>query len=922
MIFKQLFAPKHQHTDPKKRIDAISTLDTAEADDKVILLELALRDNHAKVRLAALQALSDLAVWWQASCNDKDEMVKRHAERFIQTTIVDGDATSLTLKDRIQFVTESDSHALKEQCVLSPEWQKETETTLSLLNQLSKPALQQQIMLTTSNSQIQYQLLTQIDDQSVLEKIVKKIKEPSNKQYVVDKLDAFHSQQQALLQHEKSARLVLSKLLALAEQNDYQHIKSTQQTLLTAYNSDIEQLSVLRAEVVTELQTKFESIQGRIEGLLARLLPAYQEAVIKQDAADKQRQVIAQATITSAEVKAVLANDATAITLGQLESLQQRLQSAVEQVGQLKVSAEGEAVLAQLQSTLHTLNKLPSFQQAIEQAKQILEIFKALELPADIAQMPMASDPLKAFKKQWRELSQPYGELWPTELSNSYAEAVKPWNKTINDYQQSIREQSEKIRGLLRTIDNMIKQGRYKVAMGLNEKLQRWWLKLPEFYHAKLNRQYQQVSEKVAELKDLQSYIAAPRKPALIEEVTALVKSPLKIEQQAQTLKKLRAEFNALGKHDNDDDRQLNASFDSVCEQAFEPCRLHYQQLEKQRSDNYQQKVACLESLEALATSNISVSDLSKSLRQLQGQWRKIGHVDYALLDELNAKYKAAVAPLSQKVNIFFATNAEQKAQLIKQATKLAALENVTEAVDKAKQLQADWKSIGYAGHDNEESLWKAFREGMDVVFNRQKAASEANRDAVDQHIKVIESELSEAMKMVKSAANDSDAEHALATLESTTAEHLSALPEKLQNKFTDKLSAVDDANRLRRKKQEQQRVSDIYHVVFEALEAWDSDVLPEQVEQLPSSWQQSFSAVSGTEYNRNELTVLMEIAADTASPASDKELRQTLQIKVMAARLESGDILVLNELLRAWIGFGPVSQEQQQQITRIRACF
>ena len=65
---------------------------------------------------------------------------------------------------------------------------------------------------------------------------------------------------------------------------------------------------------------------------------------------------------------------------------------------------------------------------------------------------------------------------------------------------------------------------------------------------------------------------SCPAKPNLIDQVSVLVEKPLSVNEQSAALKKLRAEFNSLGKHDTEEDKALN-EVDALCEKAFEPCR-------------------------------------------------------------------------------------------------------------------------------------------------------------------------------------------------------------------------------------------------------------------------------------------------------------------------------------------------------------
>ncbi len=922
MIFKQLFSAKHEHKNPLKRLAAIAGFDPSAVEDKNMLQQLAQNDLDESVRLAALQRLNDFDLWWSAVNNDHSDKVKRRAHQYIDAVVVARDITQVSVEKLNVFLDQSASKQLLEKCVFSEVWQSQTEQLISFINKINKPAMAQKILLSTTNGELQLALLDENLDTALLEKLAKKAVNAEVKQSAEAIVIARQQKQQAQATAESNVRLVLSKILALTEQSDYLLITEAFDSLSAEYKTYQSDLDGASQHTVDEMEGKFVAISERVSALLTRLKPAYEEALAKQQAKIHQDSVLVAAEAELTQVQKVLATGAREITLGQLESHQQCLQTVSSQLKALPITQQREQLLNTLSATLQTLNKLPSFQQAIEQAQQIMSEFETQQMPDDIMQMPSVAEPLHEFKTQWKLLRKPYGELWPKELTAEYKRIIEPWQKQLNSYQSDIKGQLDKVSGLLRTIEMMIKQGRYRVAMGLNQKLERWWKRLPEHYQGKLQRQHTSVAEQVAELKDLQSYIAAPRKPALIEQMQELVTQPLAIDAQAKQIKALRSQFNALGKDETEQDMALNKTFDSVCEQAFEPCRAHYQKQQDEREANLASKQALIDSLIALDADNeLAMSEVSKKLRQLQNQWRKVGHIDFEKVADVQQAYKNAVKALNVKVESYYQENKDSKSLLVTKAQKLVALES-TDGVEKAKQLQSEWKTVGHAGRANEDELWQAFRLAMDAVFDKQKAESMAQREAVDEHISAITSLIESTQTAVRQSTNDVEAEQQLVSLTEQSQAHIDALPEKLQTKFIDKISKVEDLHLARRAAADKKRVADVYGKLFTVLEAWDSEQLPDDVELLPMNLQQCFKATSTGTYSRHELTLLLEIAADLPANEVDNDLRQGLQIQVMANRLQSGIELNKDELLQDWIRHGQLSSDDVSLLERIKPVF
>ncbi|MEI8650436.1 DUF349 domain-containing protein [Paraglaciecola sp. Hal342] len=148
----------------------------------------------------------------------------------------------------------------------------------------------------------------------------------------------------------------------------------------------------------------------------------------------------------------------------------------------------------------------------------------------------------------------------------------------------------------------------------------------------------------------MQAYIAMPRKPALLEEAEALVKANLSVSLRAEQVKELRRRWNSLGVLNTPEDDALNAQFDTLIEQAFAPCREHFEKQQAQRESNLVQKQALIVEVTDLEEQSLEASELSKVVQQLQQKWQKIGDVDFTVKTELNNAYRQALAPLKSKL--------------------------------------------------------------------------------------------------------------------------------------------------------------------------------------------------------------------------------------------------------------------------------
>jgi hypothetical protein len=89
----------------------------------------------------------------------------------------------------------------------------------------------------------------------------------------------------------------------------------------------------------------------------------------------------------------------------------------------------------------------------------------------------------------------------------------------------------------------------------------------------------------------------------------------------------------------------------------------------------------------------------------------------------------------------------------------------------------------------------------------------------------------------------------------------------------------------------------------------------------LSKQWQQCFRELTENS-DRHDLTIKMEIVAQQDSPEQDAEKRQSIQMQLMAQKLQSGDSLDLTSLLKDWIKVGCLSNSDITLLKRIEPLF
>jgi hypothetical protein len=118
---------------------------------------------------------------------------------------------------------------------------------------------------------------------------------------------------------------------------------------------------------------------------------------------------------------------------------------------------------------------------------------------------------------------------------------------------------------------------------------------------------------------------------------------------------------------------------------------------------------------------------ISRSVRDLQQQWRAAAEVPRAQADALWRRFKAAHDEVWARCETYFAAQAQERAEnlakklaLCERAEALAGSTQWIQTAEEIKQLQAEWKTIGPVSRGKEKAIWDRFRAACDRFFTRR----------------------------------------------------------------------------------------------------------------------------------------------------------------------------------------------------------
>ncbi len=216
----------------------------------------------------------------------------------------------------------------------------------------------------------------------------------------------------------------------------------------------------------------------------------------------------------------------------------------------------------------------------------------------------------------------------------------------------------------------------------------------------------------------------------LIERAEALAGKTLAPAALAREVQALRAEWKQLDEQYAGVPKALWERFDGACEKAYAPAARHFAEQATQHKQARKQREEFIAAAEAhaptLLTEPLDARAIERWLRATDSTWHgaTLGSVEPGAWKKLDAKMRAALAPLRDALSAYRQQAKTERQALVAAAEALAAKALQREAPSQVKELQTRWqaqaKQMPLAQRD-EQKLWEQFRSACNAVFDARK---------------------------------------------------------------------------------------------------------------------------------------------------------------------------------------------------------
>ena len=239
-------------------------------------------------------------------------------------------------------------------------------------------------------------------------------------------------------------------------------------------------------------------------------------------------------------------------------------------------------------------------------------------------------------------------------------------------------------------------------------------------------RRQQQFREQEAEKEE-----NLKKKLDIIEKIKAMVTSPEEANKTYQEFKALQQEWREIKAVPAEKANELWRNYQLYVEQFYDLLKLNSEAREYDFKKNLELKTKLCEAAEKLAEEADVISAFHQ-LQKLHQEYREIGPVSKDLREEIWNRFKAASTIVNKRHQQHFeGIRAREEENLAKKTALCEKVEAISAEENKGSgdwerhtkeiiELQAEWKTIGFAPQKMNVKIFERFRAACDDFFGRK----------------------------------------------------------------------------------------------------------------------------------------------------------------------------------------------------------
>ncbi len=875
-MLADLFKPAWQSPSVDKRLKAVAEMDGANAENEIILFDLAKDDEDASIRLAAIERLRDLT--------HLSELLHTSAEDEFRIAVGQRLDTLISSEESLDKADIQD--LLQRFADLRPRIAAHAALAENRLLAVDKLADSQKMQVLgdtafTDTRQSIAEQLGDIDDLEVARKVLRG-KDKKAERIVKRKIEAYREHQRQQTENKALVDKLTEEVEYLAGHEWLPEFKAR-----CAVHR--QQWDGIDFEVDADSRCRYLLSREKVETLLK------QQRVI-EETHDSQQQLV--------DKLQNLLDDITGRELPSLHDAQADIELELDK------AALDWTCLAKVIEPEETINSRyfiisRAINSSVQLFSQAWELSENMESPAEQA-IQQLEGVLKKFD-------------WPSDLnelrvvSDLKAKLVDCRNKqkaTADEYQLKLN----RVHRNINKIFHLGRAGNLPSARHMAQKVEKALEQIEAREISALQERYKEALKVLEDMGDWKNYATEPKYLELCESMERLIDSDSPEEKRYEQMKALQKQWKTLGYSDVSE--QHWPRFKEAADKVYQPCAEFFQQrrqIQKANLDKRQQFVEQMrELLEATDWENHPDYKAAQSkFYGINNHFTGIKDVEHRAGQKQWRQFSSLKDQVKSRLDEAYDENIEIKKRLISQAQQLAEAAPGLENIDKLKTLQARWSQVGITRRKQDQKAWVEFKSHCDTVYNEMKSLRRSVREVNDQKLNSYRRIIQQIQKLAKNASNLAKADHQFRELQDEY-HQLPELPEQIPQTLIDGIRRdfVKACGQYEKRQQQiegNQQLQQIQALrekagLCEQLEANNLSSCRVNLEQIAEQWQaivldnpaldkriELRRESTGSDLDRAEigverrmLCIRLEIALDVDSPAEDRDMRMQYQLQQM----------------------------------------
>ena len=236
------------------------------------------------------------------------------------------------------------------------------------------------------------------------------------------------------------------------------------------------------------------------------------------------------------------------------------------------------------------------------------------------------------------------------------------------------------------------------------------------------------------------------RKTAIIERIKELSETAETADKGFDEVKALQAEWREIKAVPAESSAELWKSYQFNVEKYYDQIKLNRECRDYDFRKNLELKTALCEEAEKLAESSDIIAAFNR-LQELHNEYRETGPVEKELRERLWGRFKAASTTINKLHQDYFLEQKAKQEENIRLKTELCekveaiAIDGITrnsewdKLTDEVKELQTQWKAIGYTNKKVNTKLYERFRAGCDRIFTAKSEHYSKQRNELNENL-------------------------------------------------------------------------------------------------------------------------------------------------------------------------------------------